>query len=413
MTGKLARVQWKMGQTLLPEHFVAQEEAVLADVTLRHRMAGLPAYGVASLKWNPTLIAEGVLSLSALTVVMPSGLLLDVPGNTTISPLNLNVPGKPQIAAYIHLIEGEGGGDDVAGAFDSDASVPRVTRRIALSCDASYPGAIESLKLAELRKAPDGLWLLSDKYVPPLLQVGTTPFLMAELDELAPALDVFQYKLAMDSASYLSGAALYLLRGSLRSVYRMQRLLANLKSQVHLHPYHVFEVLKDFYIEVCFYRGAAPRDAAAPYQHESLATCFKRVLDPLREQMQLAEVQSPYQPFSLRDGIQRIELPGDVQQAREVYFLIQKRDVQSAVSLGDLKLACPSRLSMVHKLALEGIPLRKTDRPAVAHSFGPEVEFFQLAPGVEWDHAVREDAVAFYHRPDYDGLEFYLYWNRG
>lgn len=412
MTGKLARVQWKMGQTLLPEHFIAQEDSLLADVSLRYRIRGLPSYGVAALKWNPTLIAEGVLSVSAMTAVMPSGLLIDVPGNASISPLNLNVPGKPQIAAYLHVLEG--GGDGAApGGFDMDASVPRVTHTLTLSCDPTCPGAIESLKLAELRKGPDGLWGPSDKYVPPLLQVGTSPFLMAELDELAPALDVFQYKLAMDSASYLSGAALYLLRGSLRSVYRMQRLIANLKGQVHLHPYLVYEELKDFYIEVCFYRGAAPRDAAAPYQHDNLASCFKKVLEPLREQMQLAEVQSPYQPFMLRDGIQRIELPGDVQQAREVYFLIQKREMQRSVSLGELKLASPSRLSMVHKLALEGIPLRKTDRPAIAHSFGPEVEFYQLAQGVEWDHAVREDAVAFYHRPDYDGLEFYLYWNRG
>lgn len=410
MTGKLARVRWKMGQTLLPEHFVAQEDALLEDVSLRYRIRGLPSFGVAALRWNQTLIAEGVLSLGALTVVMPSGQLVDVPGNASVSPLNLNVPGKPQVAAWLHLLEGA---EADAGGFDSDGGVPRVSQRLMLSCDAGYPGAVESLKLAELRKAPDGLWGLSDKYVPPLLQVGTSPYLMEDLDELLPALEVFQYKLAMDSASYLSGAALYLLRGSLRSVYRMQRMLAALKGQVHLHPYLVYEALKDFYVEVCFYRGAAPRDAAAPYQHDNLASCFRKVLDPLKEQLQLAEVQSPYQPFTLRDGIQRIDLPGDVQQAREVYFLIQRRDVQRTVTLADLKLASPSRLSMVHKLALEGIPLRKTDRPAVAHSFGPEVEFYQLVQGVEWDHAMREDGVAFYHRPAHDGLEFYLYWNRG
>jgi type VI secretion system protein ImpJ len=175
----------------------------------------------------------------------------------------------------------------------------------------------------------------------------------------------------------------------------------------------VYEALKDFYIEVCFYRGAAPRDAAAPYQHDQLAGCFRAILEPLKEQMQLAEKASPYQPFALRDGIHRLELPGDIQQVRDVYFLVQKREVQRTAPLSDLKLASPSRLSMVHKLALEGVPLRKADRPALAHTFGPEVEFFQVVQGVEWEHAVREDAVAFYNRPDYDGLEFYLYWNRG
>ncbi len=80
MAGKLSRVRWQMGQTLLPEHFQAQEEALLAETNMRFRMSGIPAYGVAALKWNETLISEGVFSIQAMALVMPSGLLLDVPG---------------------------------------------------------------------------------------------------------------------------------------------------------------------------------------------------------------------------------------------------------------------------------------------------------------------------------------------
>ena len=60
MTGKLARVRWKMGQALLPEHFVAQEEALLAHSQLRSKIGGLPSYGFASLRWNDSLLSEGV-----------------------------------------------------------------------------------------------------------------------------------------------------------------------------------------------------------------------------------------------------------------------------------------------------------------------------------------------------------------
>jgi type VI secretion system protein ImpJ len=96
-----------------------------------------------------------------------------------------------------------------------------------------------------------------------------------------------------------------------------------------------------------------------------------------------------------------------------VFFLVQRRETQRSGSvLSEMKLSSPSRLSMVHKLALEGIPLKRAERPALAHTFGPEVEFYQLAAGEEWEHAVRENSVAFYHRPEYQGVEFYLYWNR-
>jgi type VI secretion system protein ImpJ len=401
-----------MGQTLLPQHFTALEESVLADTVARFRSSGLPAHGIAALRWNPSLVEEGILSVSALTMVLPSGLLVDVPGNAKISPLNLNLSGSASVSAYLHVLEGERDAADSVDASD-ESGVPRLVHRLVLSSDATISSALESTKLAEFRKAPDGLWQISDRWVPPLLAVGTSPFLTKELDEIAPALEVFQYKLAMDSASYLSGAALYLLQSTLRSVYRVQRLLANVRKHVHLHPYFVYETLKDFYVEVCFYRGATPRDATAPYRHDQLAACFREILEPLREQMQLAKSQSPYQPFVLREGVQRIELPADIRQVREVYFLIQRKETQRAGSImGDLKLSSPSRLSMVHKLALEGIPFRRAERPALAHAFGPEVEFYQLAPGEEWEHAMRENSVAFYHRPEYQGLEFYLYWNR-
>lgn len=409
MTGKLARVRWRMGQTLLPDHFVAQEDAFFADSALRFRLRGLPAHGVASLKWNDALLAQGVLSISAATIVMPSGLLVEIAGNAQASPLNLNVPGGTSVSAYLHLLE--------KGAEDADdhsnGVVPRLVHQLALSADQSLVGAIETIKLAELRKDPEGLWQLSGRWVPPLVMVGRSPFLSAELDELASALEGFEYKLVLDSASYMSGSGLYTVKNCLKAVYRTRRLLANLKGQIFPHPYHLYEALKDFYVEVCFYRDAAPKDIADPYNHDQLAQTFDKVLSPLREQMQLAEKKSPYTPFSLRDGIYRVELPPEVKQARDVYFLIQKNQLSRTVQLRDFKMASLSRLPMVHRLALQGIPLQRIDRPSLAHSFGPEVEFHQIVLGEDWDGAVREGVVAFYDRPDFAELEFYLYWYAG
>ena len=53
---KLARVRWKMGQTLLPEHFQALEESVGAEAALRFQVHGLPAYGVAGLAFIETAV---------------------------------------------------------------------------------------------------------------------------------------------------------------------------------------------------------------------------------------------------------------------------------------------------------------------------------------------------------------------
>ncbi len=416
MSGKLARVRWQMGQTLLPEHFAAQEESLLADASLRLRARGLPAYGIVSLRWNDSLLTEGVLSLQAATILLPTGTLLDIPGNAAASPINLNVPGTPKVVVYLHCLD-----EDQAEQQDNDSGwdvgqedvVPRRTLRVALAAEQSYPGAIDTIKLAELEKDPEGIWQLAASYLPPLLQVGTSPFLRAELSELPKALDAFQYKLAMDSASYLSGGSLFSVKQCLKAVYRAQRFLRNLAGQIHPHPYFVYEALKELYVEVCFYRDSSPKDVAEPYNHDQLADCFKRILEPLAEQMQLAEKRSPYQPFEFRDGVYRIGLGAEITQAGEVYFLVQKSQVNKTVRLEDFKLGAPSRLQMIHKLALKGIPIDKVDRPMLAHSFGPEVEFYQLRRGDEWDYVLREGAAAFYHCSGFEELEFYLYWHGG
>jgi type VI secretion system protein ImpJ len=411
MAGKLARVRWQMGQTLLPEHFQAQEEALVTDTIMRFRMSGIPAHGIAALKWNETLISEGVFSIKAMIMVMPSGLLVDVPGNAVVEPFNLNVPGTVKVPVYCHVIGDTSSGRDVEESQEAEegGAVPRSVYQLVLSSEQGHRGAFETVKLAEFDKDPEGNWGLRDEFIPPLLQVGTSPFLMAEFDAFAEALELFQYNLALDAASFLSGSGLFRVEQCLKSVYQIQRFLANLRAQVHMHPYYVYEALKNFYIEVCFYKSVVPEHVASPYRHDQLADCFKEILEPLKEQMKMVEVESPYLPFQFRDGLYQIKLPPGMREAKEVYLLAQKSQVSKVVSLKDLKLACLSRLPLVHRLALQGIGLKKVDQPSFQHSFGPEVDFFRVVEGEEWDHALRELSLAFYDHPQLKDMDFYIY----
>ena len=93
--------------------------------------------------------------------------------------------------------------------------------------------------------------------MPPLIQIGTSPFLARLLDRLAKAIDLFQQRLREDiAASYLGGEGLMSAKTCLKAVYKMERFLANAKAQVRFHPYHLYEALKVFYAEVCVYQDA-------------------------------------------------------------------------------------------------------------------------------------------------------------
>ena len=415
MTDKLARVDWRMGQTLLPDHFVAQEEALLADTVARWRIRGLPAYGIATLKINDTLLTEGVLSLSSISLVTNTGVLVDVPRNAVVSPFNLNVPGTAQVTVYCHLLRKPVPRDQRDDTLsDGDEEVERIVYQLILSSEQGFAEAIETVKLGEFDKDPEGQWSLSARYVPPLLRVGTSAYFRKELDVLNSSLEGFHYKLTQEiAASFLSGDALFTAKQCLKSVYRTQRFINNLNGQIRIHPYYVYEALKDLLTEICFFRSTVPENITNAYKHDNLARCFREIFDPLFDQMQLVQTKSPYLPFELRDGMYRCQLPTELRQARDVFFLVQKSNVNKQVPVNDLKLSSFSRASLMHKLALVGCPLTRIDRPPFQHPFGPEVDFYKVSPGEEWDHALRELSIAFYVAPGLENTKFFLYWRAG
>ena len=76
----------------------------------------------------------------------------------------------------------------------------------------------------------------------------------------------------------------------------------------------------------------------------------------------------------------------------------------------DFKIASISRLPIVHKFYLQGIPFKRLERPPFQHSFGPEVDIYQLTIGEEWDNALIELSVGFYVNPQLMSAKYFLHW---
>ncbi|MEN6375655.1 MAG: type VI secretion system baseplate subunit TssK [Smithella sp.] len=406
----LARIDWKMGQALLPEHLIAQEESLLADSNFKFRMLGMPFYGIGSLKIIESLLAEGIFSVQEIAAVMVSGKVLVYPGNISVAPFNLNMTGTTKVALYFHLLNTPVDSSSGAiGKTESAADIPRKFYKTVFSTDQDFPDVVESLKIAEFIKSPDGIWQFSRNYVPPLLQVGTSPFFIQEIKTLSESLTNFQYSLYMDSMSYLSGDSLTTVKQCLKRVYIVQRLLANILADVHLHPFFLQEELLNLYAEVCFYREMAPENITEAYRHGNPVAIYK-IIDILEKLFQMAKSLPPYIPFALTDNIYKVTLTEEVRKASSVYFLVQKDQVMRNIALSEVKLAGLSRLSAVHKMALKGIPLKRVEHPQFRHAFGSEVEFYLISEGEEWDYALSEMCAAFYNRPELADINFYIFW---
>lgn len=411
---RLARVHWRMGQTLLPQHFISQEQALLADVAGRLELLPMPFFGIGELSWNEPLLIEGVVSITSMKVLLPSGQYISIPENAAVKPFNLNITGQARVSVFFHLL-GEAARSSGLLSGGSSAAVQRVVYDAAINGEESVQAAVQTFGLADFAKDAEGNWALVPDYVPPLLKVGTSPFLRRLIDEIDDQVENFHFKMVRQiTATYLSGESLHSSKKILQAVYKLQGFLQNLKAQVNFHPFHVFEALKEFYIELCFYQNTTPEHVKSAYLHEDIASCLGEIASPLLLMLTQVKAEQPYVAFERKDGMFKIDrLPDKLASATQTYLLVQKERVGDRFKIERLKLASSSRVSIVHQLSLGGVPMEKIDRPPFQHSFGPEVEFYRVVGGEEWDHALRDMSVAFYEQPEFKDIKAYVYWREG
>ena len=413
MYKRLSRVFWAMGQALLPAHLRALEESLLTDNALRFSLQQTPSYGLYKLRWNESLLAEGVLALEVMTLVMAPGLVLELTANAKVSPLNLNVPGGTLLPVCVHVkmfSENSGLGDSEQPLVKRD-QVNCWLWSLVLTTEQEHPDTQESFHLADFEKQPDGAWRLSSRYIPPLGCLGSVPFLKDELMALAHKLEAYHYQLSQEiTAIYLSGSDLVNGKQCLKSVVKIQRFLANLLAEITPHPYKVYEQLKHFYVDLCFYHNDSPQFAIAAYRHEQLFEVFREILEPLNEQLKLSQTRSPYLPFTESSGLVQASLPVTIREATDIYLLVQKIGVNKLVSLDGFKISALTRLPIVHKFYLQGIPCKRLERAPFQNSFGPEVDIYQLSIGEEWDYALNELALGFYADAKMTEASYFLHW---
>jgi type VI secretion system protein ImpJ len=412
---KLARVRWQVGQTVLPEHFRAQDESLSAEARLHAELSGLPQVGIASLAWSEALLAEGSLSISSLTAVMPGGFLVDVPGNAALQSFSLEATGKAEVTVFLHLLDETRGTEGVPLYADEPPNVPRLLRRLQLSSEQAVDRALSSLELVSFTKKLEGEWRPVSRKVPPLLLVGPNPFLnelLFELDALLEKAHGQLRTLLLDS--YQRTERLATARRTMLEVRRLQALRADMLSGISPHPYNFFDALRRFYFEVCCYLELEPGGEMPRYRHDDPGAGLWGWMELLNRAFRPEDTRLTYTPFECKEGqFVLTPLPALEQGVQsELYLLVRSADPSQPPSMEGVKLASPSRLPAVRRLALRGIPFQHVPHPAFPHAFGPEISWYKLSLGEEWQYAQRDNGMAFYVTPALQGTQVFLFWRR-
>ncbi|MFV8749337.1 type VI secretion system baseplate subunit TssK [Nannocystaceae bacterium ST9] len=419
MSSKLAFPGWAMGQVLLPEQFQAQQEVILAHLALRAELTGLPAYGLARFGIDEELLATGSLRVERLTYAFASGLLVDVPGNTVLTNVNLAMVTNDVAIIYLHVHNEVTDATDLVRYEEDPRSVRRVIYRAELSLAAQLDDARESVKLLELVRR-DREWHLA-AHSPPLLRTGgrSSPFLRESLAGSQRAVRAVEAQVGRRIRdAFLGREQVSELRRVLAAAHRVLALLADhgvgdeAQFRVSLHPYLVFSGLRDFLLDAALLQDAA--FTLPQYRHDDLAGCFEELRRGIEGTLGTATLGTNRLEFEPRANLVVAgPFPEALCTAKQVFLIVKSRSGEP-VEFAGVKLASPRRIDEVHTRALPGVPLvamSPTSAASFAIIYGYDALVFEVdTRDPEWSLTLREGELAFPAWRELEGVIATLVW---
>ncbi len=408
---QLKRVGWQIGQPLLPLHLVAQENSLLAHLDFFIKSQGIPVYGVGQLKWDDTLLFQGVVSISKLTVVFPTGEVVDVPENGKISVFDLNKVGKNQVSLYLHLLK-DSADQELFVDEQEDEKVNFVLNQLELSTESHLFSTRTSFKLADFEKDVENRWKLTENFAPPLFSLNDHPFLLNKLFRLRTIIESFQKELEQESATgKIFEQRTIETKLCLIEVAKLRRFLLNVERGVMTHPYYLYEQISQILDTLALIYIDHPDLNIIPYQHEKLAPLFSKLIEFFLQYLKPKSERLSSLQFEKRDHCYVSEkLPQELYETREIYFIVQPVDPKQKSTMEGLKLASYTRLANVYRFALTGIPLLRLDAAPFNNNFSKYASIYKVEKDLEWDHALSEGRVAFSVHDTKEELQAFLYW---
>lgn len=409
---RLARVRWYQGQVLRPEHLRMLEESILEELRLRLAPAPQLGCGILQLELSAKeLAAQKQVRVSSLAVVLADGQLVAFPGNVQLDPMPIDEKQTPsRLRVFLNIFPREM--DARPKATGAKDPIEKVFWKAVLA-PAVLPGVDRAVELCRLRREPAAPWELDPDFTPQLLQVPKSPFLTWLDHEFADQASRLRASAAQTLGDETLGAARRSeLRRFIAAVHRTLALLADRK-QVSPHPYTLFVALRDYYLELCCMQELSMESLCLPaYDHENLSDCFNE----LRQLIYRASVSRPplllHQEFVRSDAyLQIAQLSAKLGLAKQVYLLVKWPTPESRRSLLDLKLASLSRIDLVCRSALRGVPVTSGADPSLLATLASDLEVHTLDRGEEWRLALAEGTLALRAPlPERNECTFSLAW---
>ncbi|MGH7468256.1 MAG: type VI secretion system baseplate subunit TssK [Longimicrobiales bacterium] len=426
------RVLWTKGVLLTPQHFQLQDRFLEDSVGFKLGTVTFCPWGFVRLELNREALAAGNLALTEAAGLMPDGLPFEIPGSDAApAPKPLEEfwhADRPTLDIYLAIPEQQPGGrnvsvtaqergtryiaevvlrrDENTGLMEKPIQVARKNFRL-LAEGENLDGST-SMAVARVRRASTGEFVLDPHFVPPLLDIAASGYMLSIARRLVEVLSAKSATLSGTRRQRNQGLADFGV-SDVANFWLLYTVNSHLPRLRHLfetrrgHPAAFYGALLELGGSLTtFSTSIHPRDLPA-YDHSTLGECFTRLDEQVRELLETV-VSASHVALPLRETEPSVYATA-IEQDRYLSAPALYLAVSAAVRADELmrnaprliKISSGSQIQRLIRQALPGVPIRPLTAPPSSLPVKLDYQYFALDKvGTDWDSIARERNLAVY-----------------
>ena len=436
------KVVWSEGMLLTPQHFQQWDRHLEGLISARFRIHDPLAWGITGLDINHDGLANGRFTLLQCTVVMPDGLVIDIPDEDgapqTRVFTELFHPTMESLGVYLGLPVDRSDGMTCQLGKESGARPPRflaehieavdtttgdnprevlvAKKNLRIFFSGEETADTVSIKIAELVRMPTGAVGLKETYIPPCLWMSASTYLLRLLRGLIELLVAKRatFSDAQRGVMELIGADL----GKFALVAAVSThlpVLQHLSQIEQVHPESLYSALVRLAGQLLMLAPPSESPDLPSYQHENLSATFEALDKRIRS---IIEGVTPTRYVTIPldssgDNVWVGRVPESRLFASAQFFVMASGDlpedqVRNLVP-HQVKIGSPSKLKEIVAAAMPGVKLYHTPRPPASLPMKIGTQYFRLDDrGVFWEEIKKSQVVALHVPESLQGIRIQL-----
>ncbi|MGE5570101.1 MAG: type VI secretion system baseplate subunit TssK [Rhodospirillales bacterium] len=442
---RLQPVVWAKGTFLTPQHLQIQDRFIESLLECSLTSLNFRAWGFSRLSLNQEALAAGTIAISAASGLFPDGLPFEIPESDPAPPpkplaqyfedaettaldvylaiphyreRGLNVSVARQNADTRYLAEVAVVRDENSGTSERPIQVAQKNFRLLMENESRQ--GFSTLRIARVNRTPAGTLQFDRRFVPPLLDISASDYLVSICRRLVEILSAKSSTLAglrrqknQSLAEFTaSDIANFWLLYAVNTHFPLVRHIFETRKG---HPERLFSVMLSIAGALTtFSLKVHPRDLPA-YDHDNLQGCFTDLDEKLRFLLETV-VPSNFVSIPLKlvqPSIYAAAISDDKYLKNTRMYLAINAEMNEAELINKtpqlIKVCSATHVEHLVRQALPGMPLTHVARPPSTIPVKLNYQYFSLSQsGLAWEAVMRARNLAAYVPGDFPNPQLEL-----